>query len=147
MTREEQIKSIREKCVAANPQIVELKFGCSLVRKDADIGWNAVVTNSPRYRGGTGYEYFSSDHWNQIQQSTEQITDEYEIIGRPIRLADVLLAMNDHAPLACSHSGGFLKGGREWKYREPVVRWNLRADDLEQQSDECIEFIHSLLSV
>lgn len=57
---------------------------------------------------------------------------------RPIRLADVLLAMDEKADGYISFT--------EWHFFI-FHRWNLRTDDLTQQSPECIAFIHSLLKV
>jgi hypothetical protein len=75
-----------------------------------------------------------------------------KILGRPIRLADVLLAMCQKTQMIrpfldvdgmmyeVDYAGFTLTIG---KY---LCQWNLRADDLTAQSDECIDFIHSLLS-
>jgi hypothetical protein len=65
---------------------------------------------------------------------------DYETRVRPIRLADVLLAVEN---------------GRSAEMTEEKIRilryiasiWNLRTDDLEQQSDETVEFISSLLEI
>jgi hypothetical protein len=58
------------------------------------------------------------------------------IFGRPIRLADVLLAMTR------------VLNGEE--AQRPVLEliddWNLRADDLEKQSEETINFLYDLLA-
>lgn len=77
--------------------------------------------------------------------------DEYdilEIIGRPIRLADVLLAIEqlpffnllvtktDNNLTAVERLlGGSIFNGY----------WNLRDDNLDNQSDECKEFLYKLL--
>ena len=53
-------------------------------------------------------------------------------IGRPIRLADVLLAIGEVRPdflLAVGHP----------------ANWNLKDDNLENQSEETIGFIHNLI--
>jgi hypothetical protein len=31
-------------------------------------------------------------------------------------------------------------------YRKPIMTWNLRKDDLAEQSDECVKFLAQLLS-
>lgn len=61
----------------------------------------------------------------------------------PVRLADVLLAVNyDHlAPLAEERR----ERVKDLTVAEIVSRWNLRQDDLTEQSDECILFLSNLL--
>lgn len=70
------------------------------------------------------------------------------ITGRPIRLADVLVAMAGYSVgiecdgMAIDRHGRFFN----WlKNEEHQPDWNLHADDLEQQSDETISFLYSLL--
>ena len=69
--------------------------------------------------------------------------------GRPVRLADVLLAIerSDHDELYSVGEGG-------WFYQDTLqgdgyanmdVLWNLRKDDLTEQSDECVSFLAQLL--
>jgi hypothetical protein len=61
-------------------------------------------------------------------------TNLYKVLGRPIRLADVLLAVHEI-------HGSF-------KYDIDMVErsgWSLRADDLEKQSEETINFLYELL--
>jgi hypothetical protein len=62
-----------------------------------------------------------------------QIKREY---GRPVRLADVLLAINESKK-------------RPYGYdvlMEIVAYWNLRKDDLSEQSVECVAFLAELLA-
>lgn len=65
---------------------------------------------------------------------------------REIRLADVLLAVKGSEV----YSALFPLDGYLWSEMDSgktVKFWNLRTDDLEQQSDETIAFIHSLLGI
>lgn len=67
---------------------------------------------------------------------------EYFEQCRSIRLADVLLAIGSGVRLEEQTSSGELAigiAGRGW------TRWNLRKDDLAEQSDECIAFLADLL--
>lgn len=64
---------------------------------------------------------------------------------RPIRLADVLVAMgarDNVVRLAVSEAGEFLflDSGKQ-----PAIYWNIHTDDLSQQSEECITFLDTLL--
>ncbi len=60
-----------------------------------------------------------------------------EIIGRPIRLADILLAID------------FERGMPTPTYNERVIaicrQWNKHADDITSQDDSTIQFIFDLL--
>lgn len=63
------------------------------------------------------------------------------IDGRPIRLADVLLAWETKYEELPDQTIG--RGMEQlWSI---YCKWSLRADDLDQQSDETISFIHDLL--
>jgi hypothetical protein len=66
-----------------------------------------------------------------------------------IRLADVLLATEKKAPAKHVPEGNgliiFSDGSMSWNGKPSSVVWYLRNDDLTEQSDECIEFISSLL--
>jgi hypothetical protein len=70
---------------------------------------------------------------------------------RPIRLADVLLAIGKHLEIAyaCDEAGWFWKdndeGDGDWNLIGSSGRWNLRADDLEKQREETINFLYKLL--
>lgn len=70
-------------------------------------------------------------------------------IGRPIRLADVLLAIGEfgHHNIAVT-SGSVIIEASEigWRDCEPKrLHWNLRKDDLTLQTDEFIQFAYDLL--
>ncbi len=161
----DKLQHIREKCIAANPAIVELKFGCQVELRDEDftrttyIGgvgkctkhkksstcnedcniesalWLAVVEDDPK-------ELYEPKEWT-IEKSS---TDLYEILGRPIRLADVLLALGETDWHIGQH-GRFFKWSRslEEMIGQPVS-WTLRVDDLEKQSEETINFLYELLN-
>jgi hypothetical protein len=62
--------------------------------------------------------------------------------GRPIRLADVLLAMDRYArtEVCVGKDGSFCVGDGP-----KMAWWKLRKDDLTEQSDECVAFLAQLL--
>lgn len=72
---------------------------------------------------------------------------DHSRIGRPIRLADVLLAIDFVRPTKQSwfvrYDGMFFEN--RWNEWGPT--WNLRQDSLEDQSPEVIAFISSILGV
>jgi hypothetical protein len=126
-----ELSLIREKCIAANPEIMELKFGC-------EVG---TVTGSEGYlrgpilrKSGPGFD----TEWGYFNP----ISPNVDVLGRPVRLADVLVAyIHFGAPAqivadAKKHLDNEL---------QIVFSWNLRADDLEKQSDETISFLYDLL--
>jgi hypothetical protein len=68
---------------------------------------------------------------------------------RPIRLADVLLAItkaspNNHNRVWLKSDGRFVLNENGNSLHNPAD-WNLRKDDLTEQSEECINFIYELL--
>lgn len=77
-----------------------------------------------------------------------------KVLAREIRLADVLLAAETSikgCQLAIETDGRFIDIADKTydtpnkEFQNTGVKWNLRADDLDQQSDECVAFLHSLL--
>lgn len=138
--KDQHIKEIREACIKANPSILDLTFGCEVDRgagKDIHefvVGqFNdaiALVRSSPY---GIGY-------FLPFEVPTDLVSS-WKILGRPIRLADVFLAIETQ-----------LGSGKKivWDARESLVkhvvrRWNLRADRVEDQSTETLAFLAELL--
>lgn len=128
--KDQQLQLIREKCIEANPEIVELKFGC-VVKYSSKINMTCFhygVDTSEYGNGNVGWYFIKEDGGRYFDSMPN-----FPIIGRPIRLSDVLLAMK----AKIYHSFVDMDG----------IIWNLKQDDLTLQSPECIEFIYSLLSV
>lgn len=99
----DKLNLIREKCIAANPEIGELKkFVCE------NCGGNDEV------------------HY------------------RPIHLADVLLAIAERIGFATVKELGINSFGEFFFSDNIKERWNLRTD-LENQSEETINFLYELL--
>jgi hypothetical protein len=120
MTREQNIALIREKCIGANPETASRNLSAETVDAHISGGICSVEKES-----------------------------------RVIRLADVLLAMDDNADIAGDYSvetdGTLMKRhppkgmtDEYWGYTK--FRWNLRKDDLTEQSDECLSFLAQLLN-
>lgn len=148
MNAQEAEKIVREACIAANPEIVELKFGCRFFFKGNNNGCVAL----------------SNDEWKRLHfmislpmlepkydtLNRKDLLDEeaLEIIGRPIRLADVLLALGNtehrsEVGVNFDSDGAYIfyddfenaSGGK----------WNLLKDNLSDQSDETKLFLTGLL--
>src|SRR4051794_350657 len=101
MNNQEQIELIREKCIASNPEIVELKFGCEILLKYGDKERKAILV-SQKHVGSWIVQFVECDDATFFFLSAKTITKREVtnavlangILGRPIRLADVLLAMH-----------------------------------------------------
>jgi hypothetical protein len=131
MTKDRQIAFIREKCIEANPDIENPEL-----RK----GFLCLVSDK---RTSTGERYITSYDVAIHDDSLEPLQ-----AFRPIRLADVLLAIPNQ--YGQKLSTGYISGDRinvslEADTLDVVAYWNLRKDDLTEQSDECINFLYELL--
>lgn len=115
MNRDKQLEAIRAACIKANPQIVVNKHA-QLIKLDHTV------------------EYFEE--------------------CRPVRLADVLLAIHAVEPanktnVTIESDGQFIQrlptGNGTETVPHAMLHWNLRQDDLTEQSDECITFLISVV--
>lgn len=130
MTRDQSLQLIREACIKANPDIMKLQFGCE------------IETTRDKTRGIViAAREFDVDV--MLEGVRRSIGNRHVVsFGRPIRLADVLLAIQKNA-----HPNnwpkidvfGYMTGPSK------CIGWNLLSDTLTDQSDETIEFIANLL--
>lgn len=144
MTKEQQIKEIREKCIEANPEIVELKFGCfvmTVFKKTKTRIPVQVCLIDKNYAGN----WIVTPWVSGAGTITIKEKDIDEIIGRPIRLADVLLALNKSVSLGCypQYNDMLLINANDTHKTSGF--WNLLKDSLTEQSEETITFIHQLI--
>ena len=147
-----KLEKIRQACIVANSEIVELKFGCILER-------NALFV-FPKYAfflkkeaGFNKFRYISMDKDLDTKHGiyAESDLDKWEITGRPITLADVFMAINEKVSI--TKAGGELQDERNvlinWYLHpdggvdEPL--WNLSLP-LSGQSEETLDFLHKVLS-
>ena len=136
------LEIIREACIKANPEIMELKFGCLIHCKDFKDFPNTI-------RPYAGYKFSKELDRNVAQVLSSggqlhQMDENHEILGRPIRLADVLLALDVNSTdpywkIGASSSLFVIQ------YGEDKCVWFLREDDLRHQSEETLEFLANLL--
>ncbi|KKL61319.1 hypothetical protein LCGC14_2196490 [marine sediment metagenome] len=129
MQTKDKVEFIRQQAIKANPEIVELKFGCEVIIKD----------------GKNGKIIYESDTGTLVIAGRElPITFKgsvTEIIGRPIRLADVLYAIKEKQKLYHKDLIGLI----EDKMINVMLSWNLKDDNLENQYEETIDFIYKIL--
>jgi len=164
-SHQQKLAFIREKCIEANPEIVELKFGCQVSvpyfvqeHQIRLIGSNPMVfpdgkvaiMDQGSYVGNEACKHFFKD------KAFHTFESGVDIIGRPITLADVLLA------LQAVEDGG-LKYGinaygafkvnwlKENVYTEETrgrvkgcVCWDFKKT-LEDQDETTISFIYDVL--
>ncbi len=147
MTNEQKLEVIRKACVAANPEIMELKFGCLIKTKDGIQHY------------GQGLEDSNDGGFRSVDEgcgccSNNQYYDkgQFEILGREIRLADVLLAIqakyqkiNGYVTYLVGSNGTFYEQEGLCGSHQELDYWNLLKDSLTDQSEECIEFLYNLL--
>lgn len=74
----------------------------------------------------------------------ESVHDCY-CVNEPVRLADVLLSIAERIGFATVKELGINSFGEFFFSDNIKERWNLRADDLEKQSEETINFLYELL--
>ncbi len=86
-----------------------------------------------------------------VSPTNERADNGYKIQGRPIRLADVLLAIGKtncpkhktFSHLALDMYGEFYDSDKN--QAKVLATWNLRQDDLTLQNPATIDFLHSIL--
>lgn len=129
---------IKAACIKANPEIVEVRFGC----------WVATKSGAHRVLYTTKSETVVLD---ENIGRPQILMESFAVIGRKIRLTDVLLAMHTQQ-IRVQYSSGddaridYLRSVNPMTWIVAGI-WDLRHDDLEQQSDELLDFFGGLLSV
>jgi hypothetical protein len=136
MLKDDQINIIRGKCIEANPEILALKFGCEVIGPKGEI---YTSTSFPDPDGAIFADNLKDETATLLSAS------EYDtILGRPIRLADVLLALEKASDER--HSIRAEKDGWFFAIAQNVIgMYNLQTDDLREQSEETIKFLYELL--
>lgn len=150
--KETYIKNIREACIAVNPEIMELSETSRV-----NIWWIDTPKDRPEdpdeenvlvFEDRNGWR--DNGEWEGRYRCCieDNVTGYYEILGRPIRLADVLLAIGkDESDVAWKSDVTIPR----WKIIHSDITgsasgWNLRKDSLEEQSEETLSFLSSLIT-
>jgi len=158
MNHEKTIKRIQELV----PSVMALEFGCE-VRSLKDVqGIGAIVLNGDagKYIGydnflfehaqmfgvsGAGFEWERGFKHQYVSLKNYKILkSEFEIIGKPITLAVILLAIHKVSDnnFYVSYEGNMVDGTDETIYST----WNLSKDNFNDQSEETKTFIGELIS-
>lgn len=140
MTPQQQLAFIKSKCIEAVPSILDLKFGCEVKKGyrmfQNSTGYVCGVDRSDIY---VRYGVPSVEEDTALFQRWD-IKPE-EIIGRPIQLSDVLLAIKEIIPKMKPY--GFKT------YKDDMIHvmlnWNLLLP-LDGQSEQVWTFLYELLS-
>lgn len=134
----QQLKSVIQ---AANPSILELKFGCELQHADRllyvlyPLGSDIYCTYREQKTGRPAL-------W-MLTKFQREYDRTFQILGRPIRIADVLLAIDKRLNYAVNQLGSFID--LENKEMDVEATWDLVNDSLDAQSPETIQFLINLL--
>lgn len=124
---EQKYNELKDAIVKANPEIMGLKFGC-LVSLNGDI----YYVMRPQDKLGA---VLMSDGKLWTKEYMQQVKG-LKILGRPIRLADVILSLEKQP------------GSIHWwasQKIQVVGKWNCSIDNLDHQSDETKQFLINLL--
>lgn len=143
MTPTQQLEYIRSKCIESNPSIVDLVFGCIVEYKPLRAlripDRYGVYVGEGRGKDSVNIWFDGADSGSQKPYTVFLKRNHIEIIGRPIRLADVLLAIK-----ISKHQSEFDFWAVEL-LEHKIKGWNLLKDDITLQSDEMKQFVFELL--
>ena len=118
MTRDQQLAAIRAACIRANPEIIERSY---YLCATCQMKFSSLGMHNRACKGGA--------------------TKHDKL--RPIRLADVLLALGNKQYEVSL-------GGRLAVFFKPltdkeIFAWRIHKDDLAQQIEECVAYLAQLL--
>lgn len=177
------LQKIRERVIAVNPEIVELNRNCMYRRKSIKGRWFDHILDHPTSfeflcgctKGQLTTQAFTTFRCGLCKQGKSwrngappkwclecaenrsvcpYCKAKLEIIGRPITIADILLAVKKslqrpHASI--SEDDGDLSANyhdlKTQKFSQVVNAWDLKDDNLEHQSPETLEFLAKVLEV
>lgn len=155
MTPTQQLEYIRSKCIEANQSIKDLVFGCIVEYKPLRAlripDRYGVYVGEGRGKDSVNIWFDGADSGSQKPYTVFLKINHIEIIGRHIRLADVLLAI-EKADMSESKKEDCIKilvfGGLFYENRYDLRKdcyWNLLFDDINLQSDATKKLIFELL--
>lgn len=140
---QEKLQQIIDKCIEANPAILDLKFGCEVwcsywsyeATKETIVGIHENGTDDKGYYCALRKDYTHAKYF-------------IEIIGRTITLSDIILTYlrQSEAPLKAIQDVGNDTSLLQSDVLNIVAFWNKKEDDLEKQSEETKELIYNLFS-
>lgn len=130
--RDEQIAAIRAACIKANPEIEKEWSDCKVC---SGVGFTA------EHEGGQAC-YEGECNNCPVQVQCDPCMGSGKVLGRPIRLADVLLAIREiKRPIAQA----MVNTWWDRQERKLLETYDLMHDNLTAQSDETLSFLAKLL--
>lgn len=146
--------TLREKIIKACPDILDLKFGCRITdgENTGRIPCDMKTVLDASTRGEYNLRPLGGEKlvevWDDFYGLNYYDIDKVKILGRLIRLADVLRALrkkasNDKDNEWYYNAVDALVIGDEADYTDAL--WNLSDDDLDHQSAETVTFLATLL--
>lgn len=148
MTIQEKKQLVKEATVHAVPSVMDLVFGC--VVKHTQHGWKQRIISNLDFNSHGRYLTDGTGAGTNIIKLPSK---KWEIIGRPITLADVLIAMKtqrvrinlsgvDELYFDVLEESNAFTHEQSWK--SSGVKWKL-GEDFDHQSEVTIDFLWSLL--
>lgn len=122
------------------PHKKELEFGCEIFNKT--LNQKLVVTHFSSNNECINCYYYGESNTTWIWK--KYLDDTFEIIGQPLRLADLLMAIN---AIEIKEAGTDSQKLHVDSSRLPKIMWkyDLGKDNILDQSDEFCEFVLELL--
>lgn len=167
MNKLQKIEKIRQFCIAANESIKSLKKGCLISIKDWGTGeysdhWRngkaPIHHESSGYyviKHGVGWDgrYVESKCIYEYSDGNKQENKDVEIIGREIRLTDIMKVIHDKKSsnktnVILEIDGQFIVSGYDKEIshlRGTYIKWDLHKDSLSDQPEPTFDFIISLI--
>jgi len=152
MTHKETIKRIQELV----PDVMKLEFGCRVEEKPAFGSGMRYDTFNGEKVFTIISKYSSKDSWFYLtdiglgKEKEDKILNWHKILGKPITLAVVLLAILKYEGLPITYLKALQKGVRyHWSdlmFHFRDMNWNLSKDNFNDQSEETKTYIGDLLS-
>lgn len=130
--KKQKLKTIKDACVKANPDIMKLPYS------DEDIEFLKEQLRRCSY---------TEDIRDAQYDLNRAIEENRSSVGRDIRLADIVLMLAREVkpnPELEMHSLQISISKRSTHGRDNCL-WNLLKDNLEEQSNETIDFIYQLI--
>ncbi len=142
------LQPLKEIIWKAVPEILELKFGCELKYP----GYERATLCGQQINFWKVYCKRKNEVcFNTVTPGQLQFSEVIQILGRPIRLADVLMVVEKSKPTQLWYvkaDGTFCSARYDELNNKGLKRhaeWNLLDDNLDNQSDECKQFLIDLL--
>jgi len=139
MKNYEKLKTIIQEAV---PSIMEMKFGCEVSPKKDNQYYDSKEYKNIQYT--SNYWFSSGDGSESYNLDAHEILHNFEILGRPITLSDTFIVFLEKIKLK-PRSIGFGTIAYNEMVAKLVKLWNLKDNNLDNQSDECKEFLIKLL--